>query len=304
MACRGAGLRGHPRRQSDSAIEAFARPEPMKSYTKTIPRSGSVGVDVIPKGSAYGEDSGTTDEITITPASSARSSASRRRTSRTSSSTSSTRRRSRGRTPTPSPSTTPASPPRGGERHHGPVHCRSTRRSAPRTRRSVTRRTRTTSRPPAPARGHLRPAPAARQELRDSPVLRPGPGARSSRTRRSRTSSAASRTPREPRSSPTRRPAPTRRSSATTLKFSLGAKTNGDGDERPDREPDHRARQPEPPPPREAVRSGVGRHRRPQRHLGADRRDAAEDARPPRLRRRRRPRLVRAGAAPVSGSSD
>jgi HK97 family phage major capsid protein len=37
----------------------------MRSYTKTIPRSGSVSVDVVPKGSAYGEDVGTTDEITI-----------------------------------------------------------------------------------------------------------------------------------------------------------------------------------------------------------------------------------------------
>lgn len=48
-----------------SVIEANAAPEPMRSYTKTIPRSGDVTVDVIPKGSAYGEDVGTTDEITI-----------------------------------------------------------------------------------------------------------------------------------------------------------------------------------------------------------------------------------------------
>lgn len=48
-----------------SAIEQYATPEPMRSYTKTIPRSGAVSVDVIPKGSAYGEDSGTVDEITI-----------------------------------------------------------------------------------------------------------------------------------------------------------------------------------------------------------------------------------------------
>jgi HK97 family phage major capsid protein len=48
-----------------SAIEANAAPEPMRSYTKTIPRSGDVSVDVVPKGSAYGEDVGTTDEITI-----------------------------------------------------------------------------------------------------------------------------------------------------------------------------------------------------------------------------------------------
>lgn len=50
----------------NSALEAFARPEPMKSYTKTIPRSGAVGVAVKPKGSAYAEDAGTVDEITIT----------------------------------------------------------------------------------------------------------------------------------------------------------------------------------------------------------------------------------------------
>lgn len=48
-----------------SVIESEATPEPMKSYTKTIPRSGSVTVDVIPKGSTYGEDAGTVDEITI-----------------------------------------------------------------------------------------------------------------------------------------------------------------------------------------------------------------------------------------------
>lgn len=52
--------------KQSSAIEAFARPEPMRSYTKTIPRSGSVGVSVVAKGSAYAEDSGTVDEITIT----------------------------------------------------------------------------------------------------------------------------------------------------------------------------------------------------------------------------------------------
>jgi hypothetical protein len=48
-----------------SVIESNAAPEPMRSYTKTIPRSGDVSVDVVPKGSAYGEDVGTTDEITI-----------------------------------------------------------------------------------------------------------------------------------------------------------------------------------------------------------------------------------------------
>lgn len=50
---------------TESAIEQFATSEPMKSYTKTIPRSGAVGVSFIPKGSAYPEDAGTVDEIVI-----------------------------------------------------------------------------------------------------------------------------------------------------------------------------------------------------------------------------------------------
>jgi HK97 family phage major capsid protein len=49
----------------NSAMETYATAEPMKSYTKTIPRSGAVGVSVVAKGSAYAEDSGTVDEITI-----------------------------------------------------------------------------------------------------------------------------------------------------------------------------------------------------------------------------------------------
>lgn len=48
-----------------SVIESQATSEPMTSYTKTIPRSGSVGVSFIPKGSAYPEDAGTVDEIVI-----------------------------------------------------------------------------------------------------------------------------------------------------------------------------------------------------------------------------------------------
>lgn len=50
--------------QNSVAETAFST-EPMKSYTKTIPRSGAVGVSVVAKGSAYTEDSGTVDEITI-----------------------------------------------------------------------------------------------------------------------------------------------------------------------------------------------------------------------------------------------
>lgn len=49
-----------------SAIEALARPEPMTSNVKTVPRAGDVDVEVVPKGSAYGEDAGTVDEITLT----------------------------------------------------------------------------------------------------------------------------------------------------------------------------------------------------------------------------------------------
>jgi HK97 family phage major capsid protein len=49
----------------NSAAETLFTPEPMRSYTKTIPRSGAVGVSVIPKGSTYPEDAGTVDEITI-----------------------------------------------------------------------------------------------------------------------------------------------------------------------------------------------------------------------------------------------
>lgn len=48
-----------------SAVEALARPEPMKSDTKTIPRSGGMDIDIIPKGTAYGEDQATMDTITL-----------------------------------------------------------------------------------------------------------------------------------------------------------------------------------------------------------------------------------------------
>jgi HK97 family phage major capsid protein len=49
-----------------SAVELFARREPMKSDTKHVPRSGSVDVDIIPKGSAYTEDQSSLDEVLLT----------------------------------------------------------------------------------------------------------------------------------------------------------------------------------------------------------------------------------------------
>ncbi|MDX3230624.1 phage major capsid protein [Streptomyces sp. ME19-01-6] len=49
-----------------SAVEALASPEPMKSNTKSIPRSAGVGVGVVDKGSAYGEDTSTNDDIVLT----------------------------------------------------------------------------------------------------------------------------------------------------------------------------------------------------------------------------------------------
>jgi HK97 family phage major capsid protein len=50
---------------SVSVIEKLARRVSMGTDTKLIPRSGDVGVEVVPKGSAYGEDVTTDDEITL-----------------------------------------------------------------------------------------------------------------------------------------------------------------------------------------------------------------------------------------------
>ncbi|ARX81528.1 hypothetical protein SMD44_00926 [Streptomyces alboflavus] len=49
-----------------SAVEAYASPEPMSSNTKSIPRSAGVGVGVVDKGGAYGEDTSTNDDIVLT----------------------------------------------------------------------------------------------------------------------------------------------------------------------------------------------------------------------------------------------
>lgn len=50
---------------ANSGVEALARREPMRTDTKTVPRSGSMDVDVIPKGGAYGEDDSVNDEVVL-----------------------------------------------------------------------------------------------------------------------------------------------------------------------------------------------------------------------------------------------
>jgi HK97 family phage major capsid protein len=51
--------------RATSAIESIAKRVPMSSDSKTFPRSGTVTVDVIPKGTAYGEDVSPNDEVTM-----------------------------------------------------------------------------------------------------------------------------------------------------------------------------------------------------------------------------------------------
>jgi HK97 family phage major capsid protein len=48
-----------------SVIEDLARNVPMNTDSKTFPRSEGMSVDVIPKGTAYGEDVSANDEVTI-----------------------------------------------------------------------------------------------------------------------------------------------------------------------------------------------------------------------------------------------
>lgn len=52
--------------QATSAVENVARREPMKTDVKNVPRLGIVEPDVIPKGTAYGEDASAADEVTLT----------------------------------------------------------------------------------------------------------------------------------------------------------------------------------------------------------------------------------------------
>lgn len=49
-----------------SAVEALATPTPMKSDTKSVPRSAGVDVEYIAKGGAYGEDTTGNDSIVLT----------------------------------------------------------------------------------------------------------------------------------------------------------------------------------------------------------------------------------------------
>lgn len=50
---------------ANSGVELLARREPMRTDTKTVPRSGNMDVDVIPKGGAYGEDDSVNDEVVL-----------------------------------------------------------------------------------------------------------------------------------------------------------------------------------------------------------------------------------------------
>ncbi|MFD9223810.1 phage major capsid protein [Streptomyces sp. NPDC060064] len=52
--------------QQMSAVEALASPEPMRSNTKSIPRSAGVGVALVAKGGTYTEDVSTNDDVTLT----------------------------------------------------------------------------------------------------------------------------------------------------------------------------------------------------------------------------------------------
>lgn len=49
-----------------SALEALARPEPMGSLTKSVPRSSGSDSAVVAKSVAYGEDAATHDEVVLT----------------------------------------------------------------------------------------------------------------------------------------------------------------------------------------------------------------------------------------------
>lgn len=49
-----------------SAVERFARREIMKTDVKNVPRSAGVGVAVVGKGTAYGEDTSANDSVTLT----------------------------------------------------------------------------------------------------------------------------------------------------------------------------------------------------------------------------------------------
>jgi HK97 family phage major capsid protein len=48
-----------------SAVEALAQRIPMKSQTRSTPRSGGVGIEIIAKGGAYGEDGSNNDDVIL-----------------------------------------------------------------------------------------------------------------------------------------------------------------------------------------------------------------------------------------------
>lgn len=52
--------------QQMSAVEDLASPIPMASDTKHVPRTAGMGVDVVDKGGAYGEDTSLNDEVLLT----------------------------------------------------------------------------------------------------------------------------------------------------------------------------------------------------------------------------------------------
>lgn len=48
-----------------SAVETYAQRVPMKTQTRSTPRSGGVGIEIIAKGGAYGEDTNTNDDVIL-----------------------------------------------------------------------------------------------------------------------------------------------------------------------------------------------------------------------------------------------
>ncbi|WP_406444547.1 phage major capsid protein [Streptomyces sp. NBC_01613] len=52
--------------QQISAVESLSAPIPMGSDTKHVPRTAGMGVDVVDKGGAYGEDTSLNDEVLLT----------------------------------------------------------------------------------------------------------------------------------------------------------------------------------------------------------------------------------------------
>lgn len=48
-----------------SAIESYGQRVPMKTATRSTPRSGGVGIDIVAKGGTYGEDQSTNDQVIL-----------------------------------------------------------------------------------------------------------------------------------------------------------------------------------------------------------------------------------------------